>query len=1055
MSHLSESTIENLTIELLREVGFTYVTAEELEPERPDLTQVILRERLTRVIGKLNPNLPEEARTYAVSQLINTASLTDNVIENNRALHRLLTEGVQVEILEGGHMRGRAVQVVDWENSSNNDLVVTNQFYIKGLERNKIPDVVLFVNGLPLVVIELKDLKNEDATVHKAFTQLSNYQRAVPDLFVYNGLLVISDGLDARAGTITSGFDRFLAWKSIDGKKEVARTMPQIETLVRGMLQPQVLLDLIRNFTVFETEKKILDDGSLDIRTIKKVAAYHQYFAVDKAIDSTLRATGACGHADADHRAGVVWHTQGSGKSLSMVFYVGKIIQRLNNPTIVVLTDRNDLDQQLFDTFAGAKELLRQEPVQADSRAHLKKLLATKGGGVIFTTIQKFSLEDREVEYPALTDRSNIVVMADEAHRSQYGFNATLRETEIAGVKGAVLSYGFAKYVRDALPNASFIGFTGTPIEKSDANTRTVFGDYVDIYDIQAAVNDKATVPISYESRLVKLEFNEGSKGELDRKVEEVLEDEEATVSQQARAKWAQMEAVVGHQARVRDVARDIVSHFEARQTAFSGKAVVVAMSRRIAVLLYEEIIKLRPEWHSDSRKAGAIKVVMTAASSDPEEYQPHHTNKEERKALAQRFKDPKDPLKLVIVRDMWLTGFDVPCLHTMYIDKPMRGANLMQAIARVNRVYGDKPGGLIVDYIGIASDLKEALANYTENGGKGAVIEDQTADIVPQMLAKLETIYGILSGLKWLKVSRGIIVTGSAKTKLEMILDAEEYLLADCLEKDNRRDRFLKEVTALSKLFALAMPAPQAVAVREEVAFFQAVKARLIKLASDGGGRDIDVEWTIRQLVDRAVVSVGVVDIFDAAGIKKPDISILSDDFLEEIRGMERQNIALELLKKILNDEVRVRGRKNTVQAQNFSDMLHASIKKYQNNLLTAAQVIEELIKLAKEVQLADKHGKDLGLTDDEIAFYDALAQNKSAQKILGDSKLRDLARVLVGRVRENATIDWSVRESARARMRVMVRRLLSQYGYPPDAQEIATDTVLKQAELMAGEMN
>ena len=1031
---LNESSIEHLTIDLLREVGFVYISPEELEAERPDLSDVVLRDRLAAAMDRLNPDIPADVRAYAMSELIRTASATDNVVENNRAVHRLLVEGVRVEVLEDGVMRGREVRVVDWDDVNANECVVTNQLYIKGLERDKIPDVVVFVNGLPLVVIELKDAKNEEATVHKAFTQLSNYQKAIPDLFAYNGLLVISDGLDARVGTITSGFDRYLAWKSIDGTRDAARTVPEIETLVFGMLRPSVLLDLVRNFTVFEVEKKTLPDGALQMQTIKKTAAYHQYFAVGKAIDSTLRATST------DHRAGVVWHTQGSGKSLSMVFYAGKIIQKLNNPTLVILTDRNDLDQQLFDTFAGAKELLRQEPVQAESRSDLKKLLATSGGGVIFTTIQKFSLEDGEVEYPMLTDRSNIVVMADEAHRSQYGLSAKVRET----ADGAILTYGFAKYVRDALPNASFLGFTGTPIEKDDANTRAVFGEYVDVYDIQAAVEDGATVPISYESRLVKLSFNEAEKAELDRAVDEVLESEESSVSEKAKAKWAQLEAVVGHPARVRDIAADMIAHFEARQEVMDGKAMIVCMSRRIAVELYKEIIALRPQWHSDSKRDGVIKVVMTAASSDPESYQDFHTTKDDRKELAQRFKDTKDPLKLVIVRDMWLTGFDVPCLHTMYIDKPMRGANLMQAIARVNRVYRDKPGGLIVDYIGIASDLKEALAVYTESGGTGGMIADQGVDTVPHMLAKFEVVQGMLSGVDYSGCA-----SSDARAKLEAILTVEDYLLGD----SERKDRFIKEVVSLSKLFALAMPHLRAVEIRDEVAFFQAVKARLAKLASDGGSRDVDIESTIRQLVERAVVSQGVVDIFDAAGIKKPDISILSEEFLEEIRDMKRQNIALELLKKILSDELRVRGKKNAVQAKKFSDMLHAAIKKYQNNLLTAAQIIEELITLARDIQEADKRGEDLGLSEDEIAFYDALAQNESATKVLGDDKLKELARILVGRVRENATIDWSVRESTRARMRVMVKRLLNQYGYPPDAQEIATDTVLQQAELLAGE--
>lgn len=1035
---LTESAIENLAIELLSssEVGFGYVSPEDLEPERESLSGVVLRGRIQSAIEKLNPDLPQEAKQYAMQQILSTASLTDNVVENNRAVHRLLTEGVNVEILEDGHARGKQVQIIDWENVINNDFVVTNQFYIKGLGRDKIPDIVLFVNGLPLVVIELKNASDEDADVHKAFTQLTNYQAAVPDLFAYNGTLVVSDGLDARAGTITSGFDRFLAWKSVDGVKEADRAVPQIETLIRGMLKPRVLLDLIRNFTLFEDERKLDENGLPYAKTIKKTAAYHQYFAVQKALKSTLKATSE----DGDHKAGVIWHTQGSGKSLSMVFYTGKIVQSLNNPTIVVLTDRNDLDQQLFDTFAGAKELLRQEPVQAESREHLKELLQVSGGGIVFTTIQKFSLAEGEKEYSALSDRSNIIVMADEAHRSQYGFAAKVAETE----DGATLKYGYAKYLRDGLPNASFIGFTGTPIEKDDANTRQVFGDYLDIYDIQSAEEDGATVGISYESRLVQIGFKEGSQAELDKSIDEVLETEEATVSDKAKAKWAQLEAVVGHTARLQDIAKDLVVHFETRQEVFDGKAMIVAMSRRIAVELYAEIIKLRPQWHSDDRNSGVIKVVMTASSSDPVEWQPHHTTKDQRKDLATRFKNVQDPLKLVIVRDMWLTGFDVPSLHTMYIDKPMSGANLMQAIARVNRVYKDKPGGLIVDYIGIATDLKEALAVYTANGGKGDPVKDQNVDIVPHLVAKFEVVSELMVGANF-----STYMDGDAREKLTVILEAEDFLLQD----EDRKSRFLKEVTALSKLFALAMPHVEAVHMRDEVAFYQAIKARLIKLASDGGSRDINIETTIRQIVDKAVVSEGVIDIFDAAGIKKPDISILSDEFLEEIRGMQRQNIALELLKKILGDEIRGRGRKNAVQARKFSEMLQSAIKRYQNNLLTAAQVIDELIKLAQDVKKADKRGEDLGLTSDEVAFYDALSENESASQVLGDDTLRDLAKILVGKVRENATIDWSVRESARARMRVMVKRLLNQYGYPPDAQAIATETVLKQAELFAGE--
>lgn len=1030
---LNESTIEEFAIELLQKEGFMYVDSVALESERPDLSQVVLRERLSAAIARLNPELSPETQTHALNELLHAATLTENVVENNRMVHTLLVEGIRVEVLEEGNMRGRDVRVVDWERPQNNDLLVTNQFYIKGLDRNKIPDVVLFVNGLPVVVVELKDIKNEEATVHKAFTQLLNYQKAIPDLFAFNGVLVISDGLDARAGTLTSGFDRFLAWKSVDGTK-VHRTTSEIETMVRGMLTPKVLLDLIAHYTAFEVEKKTLSDGSIEMHTIKKVAAYHQYFAVGKAIDSTIAAT------QHDRKAGVVWHTQGSGKSLSMVFYVGKIVKQLNNPTVVVLTDRNDLDDQLFDTFAAAHDILRQEPVQAESREHLKKLLATSGGGIIFTTIQKFSLEQGETEYPVLSERSNIVVVADEAHRSQYGFSAHVREAD----NGATLVYGFAKYLRDALPNASYLGFTGTPIEKDDANTRAVFGEYVDIYDIQAAVEDGATVPISYESRLVKLDFNEAAKAELDRVVEEVLESEESSVSEKAKTQWAQLEAVVGHSARLRDVAQDIIEHFEARQEVFDGKAMIVVMSRRIAVALYEQIIALRPQWHSESKKEGALKVVMTASSSDPEEYQPHHTTKEERKELALRFKDVHDPLKLVIVRDMWLTGFDVPCMHTMYIDKPMRGANLMQAIARVNRVYKDKPGGLIVDYVGIASDLKEALAVYTQSGGKGDMIEDQEVSTVPHMIARFEVAQGIVNG-----VSYAGFFDADPRKKLEAILEVEDFLLSNL----DRKERFLKEVTALSKLFALSTPNQKATEIREEVAFFQAVKSRLIKLSSDGGSKDIDIESTIRQIVDGAVVSGGVVDIFDAAGIKKPNISILSEEFLQEIRSMKRQNIALELLKKILNNELKTYTAKNVVQARTFSDMLLASIKKYQNNLLTAAQVIDELISLAKDIQRVGRRGEELGLSDEEIAFYDALAQSQNAQEVLGNDLLRELARMLVKKVRENATIDWDIRESARARMRVIVRRLLAQYGYPPDLQNQATSMVIEQAESFAKE--
>jgi type I restriction enzyme R subunit len=879
----------------------------------------------------------------------------------------------------------------------------------------------------------------------------------VPQLFYYNTLLIASDGIEARTGSLTAGFSRFMRWKTVDGIREDDSVIPQIETLSKGMLRPDVLLDLIKQFTVFEKTESEDENGLKQIQTVKKIAAYHQYHAVNKAVESTKRAT-AESHAvmedpqaygnlptvkdqpEGDQKAGVVWHTQGSGKSLSMVFYTGKIVLELNNPTIVVLTDRNDLDQQLFDTFAACKQLLRQTPVQAEDRGALKKLLKTEGGGIIFTTIQKFAPEEGSSVYETLSKRRNIIVMADEAHRSQYGFAAKTIEKE----DQAVIKYGFAKYLRDGLPNASFIGFTGTPIERDDASTPAVFGNYIDVYDIEQAVADGATVRIYYESRLAKLNLDEEKIPELDKEFEELTEGEEEVVSQKTKTKWTQLEAIVGHPKRIKAIVADFVEHFETRQEAFEGKAMLVAMSRRIAVEMYEAIIKLRPEWHDDDLRKGKIKVVMTSNSSDPVEWAKHSTSKQDRRDLADRLKDPCDELEIVIVRDMWLTGFDAPSMHTLYVDKPMQGHNLMQAIARVNRVYKDKEGGLVVDYLGIATSLKQALATYTESGGKGKPTFDQS-EAVALMREKLEVVAQILHDFDYSQYFEA-----DTRRKMMMLVEAQDFLLGIA----DGKERFCKEVNALSKAFALAVPSQEAMEAKDEVAFFQAVKARLAKFDESGGrgGRtSAEIESAVRQLIDKAVVSEGVVDVFDAAGIQKPDVSILSDEFMDEVRGMEQRNLAVELLRKLLNDEIKSRTKRNAMQSKKLSEMLENAIRKYQNNVLTAAEVIQELIKMGKEIKASDLEAQEVGLSDYEYAFYMALADNDSAKDVMDNDTLKDLAIVLVNLVRKNATIDWTKREKVRIKMRALVKTTLKRFGYPPDLEKIATENILKQAELLA----
>jgi type I restriction enzyme R subunit len=990
-----------------------------------------------------------------------------DLLHNNETFHQFLIEKVKIPYHQDGYERSYEVALIDFGNPSNNEFLVVNQYMIIENNQNKRPDILLFINGIPIVLIELKNASDENATIRKAFDQIQTYKATIPGLFTYNAVCIISDGMECRAGSVSAGFSRYMTWKSADGRKEASRFIPQLEILIKGMLNPTTLLDLVRNFIIFEkTKKKDPKTGITQVETEKKLAAYHQYYAVNKAVENTIKAASANGN----RKGGVVWHTQGSGKSISMVFYTSKLVLSLNNPTVVVITDRNDLDDQLFDTFAAGKQLLRQEPMQAKDREHLKQLLNVASGGIVFTTIQKFLPEAGKAEYDRLSDRTNIVVIADEAHRTQYGFEAKLvdvKDKETKDVIGKRIAYGFAKYMRDALPNATYIGFTGTPIEGTDVNTPAVFGQYVDIYDISQSVADGATVKIYYESRLAKVNLDEEGRRLIAEFDKELEEDEEITDKQRVRAKWTKLEAIVGNPERIKNLARDIVTHFEQRTARFEGKGMVVAMSRRIAVDLYNEIIELKPEWHNDDLSKGSIKVVMTASSADGPVMQKHHTTKSQRRDLSDRMKDPADPLRLVIVIDMWLTGFDVPCLHTLYVDKPMRDHGLMQAIARVNRVFKDKPGGLVVDYLGIATDLKKALSFYSNSGGKGDPAEGQEK-AVAAMIEKLEVVRQLF--YEESKSKEAILIaeptayygkypgtgfnyrrffSASPQEKLSIILQAEEHIMG----LEDGKNRLIREVTLLSQGFALSVPDEQALAITDEIAFFQAVKARLVKFIDSGGGRsDIDIETAIKQIVDEELSSDQVVDIFDAAGIKKPEISILSEDFLQEIKGMKHQNLALELLKKILHDEIRIRSKTNLVKSKALLEMLETAIKKYNNGLLTTAEIIQFLVdEVANKIKEHDEREVQLGLSKEELAFYDALAENDSAVEVLGDDKLRIIAIEVAEKVKANATIDWTIRESARAKLMVLVKRTLNKYGYPPDMQQKAIDTVLKQAELLA----
>lgn len=1015
-----ESVVEEAALSWFEGLDYAILNGPEIAPdqlfaERESYGEVILFRRLRDAAVILNPIIPTETIDEVIARI--AVAYHPSLERNNQEFHRMLTDGVSVEYQAEDRIAHDYVKLIDFNNPDNNEFLVVNQYTVVEGEHNRRPDIVVFINGLPVAVIELKNPLDPNADVWSAFKQLQTYKAQIPSLFHFNAMLVVSDGMEARIGTLTASEEWFLPWRTIEGDDLAPLTSPQLEVLIKGVFEKSRLLQLIRHFIVFEEQPR----GGL----AKKVAGYHQFHAVRTAVEATIEAS----RPEGDRRCGVVWHTQGSGKSLTMVFYAGRIIlhPEMENPTIVVITDRNDLDDQLYGTFCRCRDLLRQDPVQAESRQHLRELLKVSSGGVVFTTVQKFMPVVKGDSAPTLSERRNIVVIADEAHRSQYDFID-----------------GFARHMRDALPNASFIGFTGTPIELRDKNTRAVFGDYISIYDIQRAVEDKATVPIYYSSRVAKLELSQEERPHLDEDFDEVTEGEEVEKKEKLKTKWAALEAVAGAEKRVELIAEDIVKNFEERLDSMDGKAMVVCMSRRICVSLYDALIKLRPEWHDDSDDKGFIKVVMTGSASDPPEWQQHIRNKQRREKLADRFRDAGDPFKMVLVRDMWLTGFDVPSLHTMYVDKPMRGHGLMQAIARVNRVFKDKPGGLVVDYLGIADQLRSAMRDYTESGGKGETAFDQ-AEAVAVMKEKYEVCLGLFHGFDWTAWR-----TGTAAEKMSLLPQAQEFILA----QEDGKERLLQAVTELSSAFALSVPHEEALRIRDDVGFFQAVRAVLAKTSATKKRTEEQIDHAIQQIVDKAIAPDGVIDIFEAAGLPKPDISILSEEFLEDVRKMPQRNLAVELLRKLLNDEIKVRSRRNLVQSRSFAELLEKSIRAYQNRVIEAAQVIEELIELARQMREASKRGEDLGLGEDELAFYDALETNDSAVAILGDDVLKKIAQELVDTVRKNVTIDWTVRENVRAKMRVMIKRILRKYNYPPDKQEKATQTVIEQAELICGDL-
>ena len=1035
-----ESQVEEMAISEFKELGYEYQHGSNLAPdslgaERESYSDVLLGNRVVSAMRRLNPGVPSEAIDEAYKSLFRLTELP--VEEANAKFQRYLTDGIPVEYKKRDDWVGDYVKIVGFEESERhqNEFLVANQFTIIQKGNNKRPDLVVFINGIPIVLFELKNPSDENATILMAYEQIQTYKAAIQALFVYNEVCVISDGLDAKIGSLTAQYSRYSTWKTKDGENYSSNYEDQLSTLIAGLMKQDVLLDYIENFVAIEaTQTK---NGERLIT--KKIAAYHQYYAVNKAVRRTLDAVGDEG----GRKAGVVWHTQGSGKSLTMVFYAAKVVRLLDNPTILVINDRNDLDDQLFGTFALNESLLRQAPVHAQSGDELKSFLKVASGGIVFSTIQKFSPDKESSKYECLSERNNIVVIADEAHRSQYGFDAKLHFGDDASA--GKVSYGFAKYMRDALPNATFIGFTGTPVEKDDANTPAVFGNYIDIYDFSQAIEDKVTVPIYYESRLAKVELTEEGRRLVEAFDDELVSEDAEQEARRAKGRWAKLEAIVGSPDRIARVAADIVSHFEDRQSTFTGKAMVVAMSRDIAARLYDAIVAIRPEWQSEDLESGAIKVVMTTASSDGPSLQRFHTTKEERKALASRMKDEADPLRMVIVRDMWLTGFDVPCLNTMYVDKPMREHNLMQAIARVNRVFKDKPGGLIVDYIGIAGSLKRALSFYADSGGKGVPAEthEKAVDILRE---KLDVVRSILSGFDY-----SSFYQLDTKDQLSMILKCEDYILG----LEDGKNRYVNEVTLLSRAYALAKPDAFAAECAKEIAFLQAVKTRLIKLggASQKTKDGKDYDTVVRDIVYGSLSSEGVIDIYAAAGLEKPELSVLSNEFLEKARRLEYKNVAYELLKSLIAGEIKSRSGSNRIQQKSLMDMLQGVVNRYNNNLITTSQVIDELIDVAVVVRNASNRGEKLGLSNDELAFYDALASSESAKEIMGDETLCFIAKELTEKVRANATIDWTIKESARARLMVLVRRTLRKYGYPPDQQAEAIQTVMSQAESFADE--
>jgi type I restriction enzyme, R subunit len=1023
-SLITEEHVEENVLDILKNIGYEIIRGSDEKhlpggshALRESYNDVIIINKFRNVLKKINSSVSDDVIESAIKHILRNES--QDLLVNNENFHKMLTDGIDIPIRTKNGERHEKVWLFDFENPENNDFCAVNQFTVVENNIERRPDVILFVNGLPLVVLELKNLANVKADIWEAYNQFETYKDQLPSLFKFNEILIISDGLEARVGTITSPKERFMQWKTIDGDK-LQKGLIEIEVLLKGMCNKKVLLDLIQNFIIFKKDKK----------TAKILAAYHQYWATNKAIESTLKAR------KGNKKAGVVWHTQGSGKSLTMAFYSGKLVKKFDNPTIILLTDRNDLDGQLFGTFSKCKKILRQDPSQADDRKDLQKLLKVASGGIVFTTIQKFFPDEGREKYPILSERDNIIVIVDEAHRSQYGFSAKI----VSKADKALITYGYAKYLRDALPNASFIGFTGTPIEKSDRSTLAVFGEYVDKYDIERAVNDGSTVRIFYESRLAKLELKPEERLKIDPEFEEVTEGEEVKGKDKLKSKWARMEKVVGSPRRIERIAKDIVEHFENRLTILDGKGMIVGMSRRICVDLYNEIIKIRPEWHNEDDNSGIIKVVMTGSASDPKDWQQHIRNKKRRTKIGENLKDPKHELKLIIVRDMFLTGFDAPSLHTMYLDKPIKGHTLMQTIARVNRVYPGKEGGLIVDYMGIGTELKKALMTYTESGGKGKPIFEQDKAIKLMQL-KYEIVRDMFYGFNYKK-----FFELEPKDRISIIPGAIEHIL----KEKGKKERFCREVTGLLKAYSLSVPNEKAMKIKDEVGFFQAIKSAIMKTT---GMKKIDQDMfdsAIKQILSKAVVSDRIIDIFEAAGIEKPELSILSEGFLAEVKEMPQKNLAFEALKKLLNDEIRLIFKKNIVQGKSFMDLLDKTIKRYTNKSIDSAQVIEEMIELARSVREEKSRGKKLNMNEKEIAFYDALGVNDSAVKILGDETLKKIAFELIEMIKTNTTIDWACRESVQAGIRLKIKKILRKYDYPPDKEKKAMETVLEQAKLI-----